>query len=1170
MLAFAVLAFMVVGCSGKSDPTVPGSDHPYASANGQAPPGLTESLDTGTASGQLVSPDQSMLYYPDEVLVVLHDGISTGTASLDDRPLKLVEKIECRWGTVYQLAITDGTSVEEMVNLLKAEPDVRFAEPNYIYYHDEPPYYPNDPMYAAYEDPAVPNDSAYDQWGPYTIGAPAVWNELKGSEDVVVCVMDTGVRRDHEDLADNVWINEDEDPDNGVDDDLNGYIDDWVGWNAWDNNNDPWDDGAYASYHGTACSGVVAATQDNERGVSGVAPGVRIMGVKVDLTGYGNLAATVVEGLNYAAVNRADIVSMSFGTTEYSDIMKTACEDAWDSGNGVILMASAGNSDSTGLKYPTGYDVVMTIGATCPYTDGLAPRDEKRIVAYEDGYYWGSNYGDHLTVMGFGAQYTTTYGGHYDSYWDGGYNGFFGGTSCACPMSAGVMALIRSYFPTETPEWSWQRLEETADDLETVGFDIQTGHGRVNALRAVYGSDRFSELEDVMGFVPLAMPDDWVFDTIHDVPGNPYYDTEDKYKLTTGDDGFLIIELEILTWGEDLDMALYADPNLTELVDSSTGANHYNSSFESINMTVEPNEDYYIWIYSPQVGGSTGYGLRVHNTTNSLVVTGESITPDFIYGGGDDVPFLKLNLEVGYLATLDEIIINKSGTLPNANMAEIRLYQDTNFSGGWDGNDTLIAQENPPLTNRARFTGLGIEWGWEYPLVLFAVADISEIPGEADVRLSLETYKDVKTEEGLEADYHGFPISSDIVSIGPDTFPPEWVDTIGAVSVTPAYHSLWLGWNEAIDEYSEPVIYNIYHTDTLPFDIGTATKIADVNTDSGTSTVFRYQFSDLPLGVEQYYVVRAEDQLGNEDENLVIVSGFPGESGNPLQPEELTSYETNFSFDIAITDDLLLIADAGYGLQIYDRSDPINLSHLTSWEGDTVYCVTADGDFAYLGGYDYFTALDLSSPETPVATGSIAMYSGYAVDKVDNWVYCAEYYGDTLPVDVLDPYFIHGYEKLNIPGIAFAYDMDIRGNEIYIAFYGAGIVVLDRTDHNEPEYVNTFGSTALLGLTIEEPYLFAVDQAIGTIGVYNIVNNPTNPIMEGESDVGPSDDPYDLVLVDDYAYVACYNYGLVVFDISDPENPFWVSALQTGDGRAIATDGTFIYLMGSSELVVII
>ena len=767
LLVSAFFIALTTGCSSMDGPTIPPADR-------TGNPSISNDISTGTGelpsaggSPTLYSTSNRPLYYPDEVLVLFHeDRIKPGLLNLQTQPLSLVEEIRCRWGTVYEYAITDGTSVEDMVEMLNDAPEVRIAEPNYILYFDDAPYFPNDPMWAYKSDPNDPFDSPYDQWGPSMIGASVVWNETKGRDGVVVAVMDTGVRNDHIDLADNVWINEDEIPDNGEDDDMNGYIDDWWGWDAWYNNNNPFDDGYYAGYHGSACSGVVAAVQDNAIGLTGVAPGVKVMALKVDLTGMGGLESTVVEAMNYAAVNRADIVSMSFGTTAYSGLMEIACEDAWDNGHGTILMASAGNDSSTAYKYPTGYECVMTIGATVPWSDYLNPMDEKRITSGQDGYWWGSNYGSHLSVMGYGAQYSTTYGGNSTGFRDGLGNDFFGGTSCACPMSAGVMALVKSAFPTKTPLWLWQRLEETADDLDSPGFDIQTGHGRVNAMRAVFGPDRYEDLEDIQGFVPLTLPDAQAADSIHDVPDNPYRDTEDLYSFTANELGWYIVTMNIFTWGEDLDLELYSHEDMLNMLDSSTIDNHYNSSFEMVSVNnLVPGKEYYVRVLSHENGSSTSYSLDIIHSTNNLTVTGVSIAPASVAPETESVPFLKLTFEIEYEATLDGLNISKSGTLPNDSFGPVYIYGDSNHNGDYDAGDVLVSQETTSQLNRVEFSDLNIHWDNRDPIVLFVAAYVVTVTGSETIAMSLESYKDVVTEEGAEAHYSQFPIMSGEVSV---------------------------------------------------------------------------------------------------------------------------------------------------------------------------------------------------------------------------------------------------------------------------------------------------------------------------------------------------------------------------------------------------------------------
>jgi subtilisin family serine protease len=558
-------------------------------------------------------------YMPDEVMVVLTDAAekSVGPFAFSGLPLEIVRTIESDWATIYRVKITDGSSVEQMVEKLKGNAKVRIAEPNYYLYFMEAPYNPNDPMWNPPSPGNDPRGTMNAQWGPAKLGASIVWNQTKGSSDVVVAVIDTGVRRTHEDLQDSIWINEDETQGNGIDDDNNGYIDDWWGWNCFEGNNNPFDTNASNYYHGTGCAGVIAAVQDNEKGISGIAPHVKVMAIRADMNDGPTCEATVCEALNYAKDNGADIISMSFGVIYATEILDLQCADIWDGGNGPIMLASAGNENNTNVYAPAKYDSVIAVGATVPWSYGGAPVDEGRIRPGWNGWWWGSTYGPQLHIMGFGERTYSTYGSGDDQYWDGVNHWFFNGTSCACPTSAGVMALIKSYYPGHTGQWYWDRIEQTADDLDVPGFDDQTGWGRVNAFRAIRGSDCLRPWEEVKGFVTMRIGvvtglADTHYDSLHDVsPSNPFRDTEDHYYMVARTDGQFRIYLDIFTWGEDLDMALYSDQWMTNMIMSATGPNHATSSYHSMIVDGVADTRYYLKVYSPALGNSTTYGLTV-------------------------------------------------------------------------------------------------------------------------------------------------------------------------------------------------------------------------------------------------------------------------------------------------------------------------------------------------------------------------------------------------------------------------------------------------------------------------------------------------------------------------------------------------------------------------------
>jgi len=259
-----------------------------------------------------------------------------------------------------------------------------------------------------------PNDPAWSkQWGPKNILCPEGWPGA-GSENTVIAIIDTGVDIDHEDLASRLTTN--------------GY--DFV-------NNDDNPDDDYG--HGTHCAGIAAAITNNGKGIAGVVgeSPVKIMGVKVlgssGSGSYGNVAA----GIDYAAQNGADIISMSLGGSS-SQTIKNACKSASDAG--VVLVAAAGNDGVTSKFYPAGYDdYVIAVAA---------------ISSNNDRAHF-SNYGDWVDIAAPGVDIYSTYKGNEYISADG--------TSMACPHVAGVAALGK------TRGWSrdriWQELESCADEV---------------------------------------------------------------------------------------------------------------------------------------------------------------------------------------------------------------------------------------------------------------------------------------------------------------------------------------------------------------------------------------------------------------------------------------------------------------------------------------------------------------------------------------------------------------------------------------------------------------------------------------------------------------------------------------------------------------------------------
>ena len=1161
LVIFPVLAVMQ-GCSGKNGPMSPDLRAADPSLSGSTRVEFPSTDNNAAFQASQYSNSLNKRWADSQVLVVFNNDFSeTQLVSVTAGfPLRLIHAIPCRWATVYQMEITDGTSVPDMVKRLKADPSVRFAEPNYRRQFTEAPYWPNDPLWESDDTGSDPRDSIFDQWGPSKIGADLVWNETKGSSDVIVAIIDTGIRFDQEDINANIWINEDEIENNGIDDDNNGWIDDTWGWDCALKNNNPSDQGYWGTYHGTACSGIVAAVQDNFKGCSGVAPNVKVMALRIDFQD-GVYDSAVIEAAEYARVNGASILSMSFGGPDWSDIQNAEFEDVWDNGNGIIPIAAAGNENSTTCRYPSRFDSVMCVGATIPFSNSGQPADEQRIIASDYlGYYWGSCYGETLDVMGFGERYITTDGVAVDSYYDGANDHFFNGTSCATPMCAGVMALIKSYFPGQNAQWCWNRLCETADDLYAVGKDTDSGYGRANVFRAVYGSDKNAALEDSNGFVPLALPDSKIHDSIHDVPGNPYYDTQDLYLVQANSEGYVAFTLDIYTWGEDLDIAVYGDKDMTEFLGDSTGPNHAGTSYHELSLPSTPGEDFYVKVFSPAPGNSTTYSLRTHLISNALYVAGESMAPPFIHHHGEDVPFLKITIQAGFQATLNELIINKQGTLPNSRWSKVRVYQDINENKHLDADDLLLSETDPAGLNRARLGGIDVNMDYhQEPKDFFVTADILDESSECTLRLSLETYKDVITEEGLVPGYIQFPIVSDLLVIGTDSNPPEWISTIGIQEANGTFAAARICWNTAEDSQTPPVKYNIYRSDVLPFIIANAEKYANVVPSPGISTDYQYLITNLPTGVEQHFVVRAEDQAGNEETNLVVLSCIPDSSGDPENPQIINSFPLDSAAAISLSGSLIAVARWSAGLTIFDRSDPVNPVEITTLTGGSFNDVLMQGDIAYCLVTSGLSTVDLSNPGTPVIADTVDYSYPNGICKSGNWVYFGSYTAtNILPVDVTNPYSVITHDPVLMNGVGNIEDVAATSNYMYVAYPYIGIESFNRANPAAPTYSATFAGTDEEGLLIGSGILFSLDDSTGQITSYDIQLDPVSPDVLDITTGGDGYGGSGVVLMGNYAYIARGD-RIVVFDVTDPSDMTYVSDLLISQLVGMTTDGTIIY-----------
>ncbi len=422
-----------------------------------------------------------------ELLVKFSQGINsqavtTAFAQVGVEAIKFVPQIE-----VYHAVIKTGKSVEEAVAELKSLPNVEYAEPNYIYTINV---MPNDPRLS--ELWGMLNTGQTGGLSGADIKATLAWDVSTGDASVLVGVIDTGIDFTHEDLAANIYTNPGEDawanPDdpstgNGVDDDNNGFVDDWKGWNFIKKNNNPYDD----NMHGTHCAGTIGAIGNNGIGVAGVNWTVKIMPLKfLDSRGSGTTAAAI-DAIIYAADMGVQVMSNSWGGGGFSASLENAIKYANDAG--ALFVAAAGNDGTNNdqiPEYPANYDLanVVSVAAT-DHSDNLAIWGSGGGGGGDCGFLCsnamaavpGSNYGKTTVDLAApGKNILSTIPG--DSYT------LLSGTSMATPHVAGAAALLLAVNPSLTIAGQKTALFSTVDKLDDLTNKVVTG-GRLNLAAAV-------------------------------------------------------------------------------------------------------------------------------------------------------------------------------------------------------------------------------------------------------------------------------------------------------------------------------------------------------------------------------------------------------------------------------------------------------------------------------------------------------------------------------------------------------------------------------------------------------------------------------------------------------------------------------------------------------------
>jgi len=457
---------------------------PLISANTVVQQGNTSVIDKNPSNYSVMSHEtrETQEYAPDRLLVkynaelvTSHEFISTEVSLNAQADASVMTDYAPLGLPGLELVRIKNNNVSEAMEMYSKSPYIAYAEPDYLI---RMPDDENNSSALSTSDQEnyqanIPNDTDFDKlWGLSNTGqdggipgvdinAQEAWRDTTGSKDIIIAVIDSGVDYTHPDLAGNMWVNTHEIPDNGIDDDGNGYVDDYHGYNFDTQRPDP----MATDLHGTHCAGTIGAVGNNGFGVCGVNWHTSIMPLNTyNVSAKGHYSSSLIAAYLYADKMGARITSNSYGGHTFSQ----AWSDTINQTHFFMVCAAMNEGSDNDMDpiYPAGFQNsnIISVGS-------IDSNNDKS---------WFSNYGKaSVDLMAPGGNIYSTSWGSIPYSWQSG-------TSMATPHVAGIAGLLLSWNPNLTNQELIDRILSTTDPIGNGYLYPTVTNGRVNVAHALY------------------------------------------------------------------------------------------------------------------------------------------------------------------------------------------------------------------------------------------------------------------------------------------------------------------------------------------------------------------------------------------------------------------------------------------------------------------------------------------------------------------------------------------------------------------------------------------------------------------------------------------------------------------------------------------------------------